>query len=413
MGFDRMIDNIMRDVQGGSKEPFIVYRDGLGGWHGEHIRNQYGDEFPWVEDVKERDPFALIYTGADFAKASFPRVYDRVLCDRLRAEFEYNREDGYYDGDSMDSFMEGMDVQEAEALIDFFDDNIGELSQEVTDYLAKIDKPFNALAEMCGINLSTSNPDWYYNEDLTSDAVDAIEEAANDRLKYTRKDIAPDDKRNIEGYEEKLCIRLGGTEYVLAEKPDADMPYLVCNISYHNPLGIEERSDGAVTDSYPEAMRELIKRVDAMAEKLENEQRPFNPPILLTATECLLEERHSDWNGKLLIVKPETLAPEYHSAQHQLYICVGGNGARPDSRGQKVYVKSLYDGEECHFRRHQFAGVADPAKLPQWAIEKMSVQETPSKKPSLLGKLDANKQRVEQDKAIRPPTPTKSNDREV
>ena len=180
-------------------------------------------------------------------------------------------------------------------------------------------------------------------------------------------------KRNIEGYEEKICIEFAGKYVVLAENQTYPKPYLICNIKYDNLLNFEERYNGAVTDNYIEAMREFISRIGGLVSELETERcesgLPFQP---LTAAEyCIPNNPNSDWEDKLIIVKPEILAPEYRSAEHQLVLCTGGNGARAESLGTKVYVKELYSGKNCYYRRHEIAGLADLSKLPNWAIDKL------------------------------------------
>jgi hypothetical protein len=227
-------------------------------------------------------------------------------------------------------------------------------------------------------------------------------------------------KHNIEGYEEKFCIEFAGKYIVLAENSAATEPYLVCNIKYDNPFNMEERYDGAVTDNYIEAMREFVKRVDGLVETLETERRESGLPFqTLTAAECIPDSQNADWKGKLIIIKPEILAPEFRSAEHQLALCTGGFGAGAKARGRAVFVKELHSGQNCRYDRHQIAGLADPKKIPNWAIDKLleyhkkdelsvhadiipksdnkpqeKAAETPKKKLTLQEKLDAAKEKT-------------------
>ena len=57
MTYNALIDKIMPEVNSGSTEPIMIYRDIHGSWHGDFMQNQYGDTFDWVEDIQ--DPFAL------------------------------------------------------------------------------------------------------------------------------------------------------------------------------------------------------------------------------------------------------------------------------------------------------------------------------------------------------------------
>ena len=36
-----------------------------------------------------------------------------------------------------------------------------------------------------------------------------------------------------------------------------------------------------------------------------------------------------------------------------------------------MFGEFLYDGEEPHFQRGAFVGIADESKLPEWAFEKL------------------------------------------
>ena len=71
-----------------SEEPFIIYRDKDGGWHSDFTQNQHGNTFGWVKDAKSMDAYAVIFTGAYFACDIYPLVYDKVMSERLRMEFD-------------------------------------------------------------------------------------------------------------------------------------------------------------------------------------------------------------------------------------------------------------------------------------------------------------------------------------
>jgi hypothetical protein len=176
------------------------------------------------------------------------------------------------------------------------------------------DRPLAALYEMTSVSLVSDNSDYDYDYDKIGEFVDAVETEVNDRLNNRKKQPIPkefeentkDGKRNIEGYEEKICIEIAGKYVVLAENPKAEYPYLVCNIKYDNPLGLEERYGGVGTDNYLEAMREFINRLDGFVTTLETEQRESGLPLqTLTAAEhCIPDSHKSNYEGKLIIIKP-------------------------------------------------------------------------------------------------------------
>ena len=407
MTFNEIIEKIMPEVENGSKEPFIVYRDNKSDWYCDFTQNQYGEKFDWVDNIQ--DPFAVIFTGEDFSKGSYPYVYDKILIERLRSEYEI-------------APLKDAKPNELNALINFIEENMGEFSSEVTDYLVLYDKPLAALYEMTSVSLVSEKPDYEYDYDKIGEFVDAVEAKINERLNNLKKQAIPaglegnekSGKRNIEGYEEKICIEIAGKYIVLAENSKAEYPYLVCNIKYDNPLNMEERYNGVGTENYLEAMRELINRVDGFITTLETERSESGLPFqTLTTEHCIPKSQNADFEGKLIIIKPEMLAPEYRSAEHQLVLCTGGFGANAESSGRAVYVKELHSGKEWRYNRHQVAGIADPQKIPNWAIDKLleyhkkdelnmekeiapKNNKTPTKKPTLEEKLNAAKEKVKE-----------------
>ena len=256
----------------------------------------------------------------------------------------------------------------------------------------------------------------------------AIDRAVNERLHINDKPETR--KRYIDGYVERAGIQFGGKSIVLAENAQNPGSYLICNITRDNPLGMEERGDIIRTEDYIHAMREFAKRIDTTAATLSADRIAADIPHKpLTSDDCVPDSQHADWEGKLIIIKPETLAPEYRVAEHQLCYCIGGFGSKAEARGNKVYVKELLSGDKCYYQRYNVAGVADTAKIPQWAADKfteqnkrksksktispgtaktsvgqsrLSQQRPPTKKPTLQDKMESAKQKVAiQDAALK------------
>ena len=271
MNFSSVIESIIKDVNNGSTEPFIIYRDNDGEWHCDYTKNHLGESFGWVKAVKEQDHLALEYKGKDFSNGSFPSVYNAVLCDRIRAEYHIAR-------------ASGKDTDDIHALICFFNDNVGGLSHEVTDYLAATNRPLAALEKMCPFNMTTNYEDWFYNESLAQDAVDYIENAVYDKL----------------------------------------------------------HGSGEIT---------------------------------LTSEHCFENSRGEDFTGKLLIVKADTLRPEYRDSTSQIVMCTHGNGARPNAKGMSIFCEELASGNMAVYYRSEIEGVANMEKLPQWAKQKLEEQK--------------------------------------
>jgi len=392
MKFSELIDRIMSEVNTGGTEPFTIYRDKDGEWQYGFAQYQDGKALGRMPDIKEQDPFAVTFTGKDFARGSFPYVYDTVLYSRVREEYYVARNSG-------------KDTDALHALTCFFQESISEFSQEITDYLTTLDRPLAALAELCPFDMSTDSGDWSFNEDLAEDAIDRIESTVNDRLRIRDAETAPE-KRTIEGYTETNSIHVNGRLMFLGEKPDAEHRYMVCEFRRNNPFGLLESMYAGVTDDYLEALdkfRYLIEYNIGVVQSEREVRKNLDgvEPLTLTAAHCVLNGMDEDLTGKLIVIKADVLSPEYRNADHQLRICLGGFGASPHSRGNAVFCKDLFLGKESRFERYDVLGVADLDKLPQWAKVKMKAYEAAQteqkvksfpkpeqKKSSLLGRLD-------------------------
>ena len=93
---------------------------------------------------------------------------------------------------------------------------------------------------------------------------------------------------------------------------------------------------------------------------------------MLEAEDCIKGSISQNYQDQLLVLKASALAPWAMEAENQLWIGKNGNGLRPDAKGRGVFGRCLHDGEGARFDRADFYGIADPSRLPDWAIEKLS-----------------------------------------
>ena len=424
MKFNEVINKIMPEANGSTDEPIIIYRDKDGEWHGEFVYrdisgdwqgdltlNEHGEISTWVKDIEKRDPFAITVTGKDFAQGSAPYVYDKVLIARLRAEYDYN-----YDAKA--GIITGAAHEEAKALINFFEDNIGAFSHKATNYLTTLERPLAALGEMCPFSLTTENEGWDYDEENANEAIERIENEVNDRLGSYPDEFVPE-KRIINGYQEKHSIRIAGHDVIFAENQITNDPYMVCYRRQSNVL-FAEYYNICKTDDYVEAINLFADGIKSFAQIVENERADFEYPAqTLTAADCIPGSLDENLEGKLILIKRETFSPEYQRSEYQLKVCTGGFGASPNSRGNAVFCKSLYSGKESRYERYDVAGVIDPAKLPEWAKKKIALMETSDEpksksaqktqplKPSLSSRIEKGKQKARKadngkDKLVKP-----------
>jgi len=398
MDYSKVISKITAEVKDGSCEPFIIYRDNGGDWHCDRTHNQHGEAFDWVEGARMQDPFAIECTGKDFTKSNFTHIYDTVLSNRLWMEYHHT----------------GKTVKDAEnqqSLIKFYEDNTGKFSNRVTEYLTTIERPLAALVEMCPYRMITSLNALSYNNSLGQDAIDSIERNVNDRL-HTYPDAPLIKKREINGYVEKQSVQLAGQLVIFAENAKADKPYMVCLCNWENMLGIEEYTNVLTTSDYVEAMALYADSIKEFVKILKIERLAYSKPgQMLTVANCIPDSMNESLKNKIIIIKPEALAHEYRRSEYQIKLCTGGFGTTRGARGSAIFCKDLYSGKESRFERSDVAGVANPNKLPAWALKKakqMGVLKTlkqtkkpPNKKPSLLDRLEDAKGAAVAQNAVR------------
>jgi hypothetical protein len=345
MDYKTMIDSIMPLVnEGNSDLPFILSRSG-GKWEIDYINLPAEEIEDYFDSVREeKDNCALMYTGADFSKGSLPYVYDKILKERLVLE----NDNWLVIDDAVAQF------------IDDIDENIAELSPEAAEYIANLDHPLEWIISVCPPPLIQQI------ENKVAEATNPIPEVSTEK-----------NKRNIDGYLELNSFNISGRVVILAEKTGADEPYLVCEGRWDNPLGVTEYYNAIVTDDYLEAVGEFVRRETGLLDFLNHERTRSGLSFqTLTAADCVSGGLNENIEGKVIIIKPEALAREFRSAEHMLKICHGGNGSRPEARGNAVFCENLYDGKQSRFERYDILGVADLSKIPEWAREKLTLIET-------------------------------------
>ena len=180
------------------------------------------------------------------------------------------------------------------------------------------------------------------------------------------------EKRMIQDYEVKTAIHIGEKEIVFAENIASDDPYMVCDCSWANPLSMEVYSNAVGSRDYIEAMEAFVSRVTAAVEQVKDqrvERGITGEP--LTASDCIPGSNSEHYEGKLIIIKPESMTASARTADQQLLVATGGNGCNPNARGQAVFCKDLFTGKTLRWERYDVAGIAAPERIPAWAQEKL------------------------------------------
>lgn len=92
---------------------------------------------------------------------------------------------------------------------------------------------------------------------------------------------------------------------------------------------------------------------------------------LYEKSQCYDESTQAlDYTGKVVVIRPSSLADEYKNPDYQLFYASGGNGCRPDALGTKVFGQYLKDGEKDCYVRGDILGAMKLELMPEWAQEK-------------------------------------------
>ena len=167
------------------------------------------------------------------------------------------------------------------------------------------------------------------------------------------------------------AFHIGDREIVLGENPASkgDDRYM-CAFCQNNGL-MAGYTEMMVSKEYPELAKLFGERIAEQAEKtridLNGPKIQGIPNAPITADGCEVIGYQHDLRGKIVVIKPEVLRPEYRRATSQLYLCDGGFGASPNSRGTACYCTQLYSGKSSYFERSDILGVIAPENLPKWA----------------------------------------------
>lgn len=181
-------------------------------------------------------------------------------------------------------------------------------------------------------------------------------------------------------------LHIGDREIVLGENPDCvDEQRYMCAFCTNNGI-MALYTEIMVSDDYPELAALFGQRVAEQAEKTRVDlngpkiQGIPNAPIL--AGGCDTIGHQSDLHGKIVVIRPEVLRPEYRRATSQLHLCNGGFGASPNSRGSACSCTELYSGKTSRFERSDVLGTIEPEKLPQWAKHCLDALQAEKEKKS-------------------------------
>ena len=180
------------------------------------------------------------------------------------------------------------------------------------------------------------------------------------------------------------ALYIGDREIVLGENPAVvgDERYM-CAFCQDNDL-VAKYTEIMFSDDYTELAKLFGERVAEQAEKthiaLNGPKIQGIPNAPITAGGCEVIGHQHDLRGKIVVIKPEVLRPEYRRATCQLHLCNGGFGASPNSRNSACFCTELYSGKTSRFERSDILGVIAPENLPKWAKHYLEIVRQAEKK---------------------------------
>ena len=194
------------------------------------------------------------------------------------------------------------------------------------------------------------------------------------------------EKRMAGEYEITQSILIGDREVVFGiNDNNPERPYFCAFYERNELLG--KYDECMVSDDYAELVTLFAKRIEMQCEKLkEAEQSITVPREKITVDMCRRISYDESIEGKVVVISPEALRPEYQTADNQLCYVTGGFGASANSRGTACYCINLYSGKESRFNRSDILG--EMKELPEWAIHSVQhIRETRDKEKAADGFL--------------------------
>ena len=188
-----------------------------------------------------------------------------------------------------------------------------------------------------------------------------------------------EDVRKIGEYTVRNAIYMGGKEYVLCENMEDPhgLYYMTCVVRANDFY--EYYDEVLSSDNYLKIAKLFTDRISSAIDA-QIEEEKAHPPKLMTADMCD-DFREQDLVGKIIVIKADCLHPEYRTEAHQIVLCTGGNGARPNARGNAVFCESLTDGSKARFDRVDILGILKNECYPDWVKEKTVSEREPVKVP--------------------------------
>ena len=177
--------------------------------------------------------------------------------------------------------------------------------------------------------------------------------------------------RMINDYEIIHSFYVGEKEVIVGEDKNAEYRYFC---GYYESNDIFERAvNCCMSNDYLEIMEIYCDRTKEQVELCKTQE--IKGTEIITPDMCKPCKSDIDLTKQIVVLKPELLRREYQNEHHQLFYVTGGNGAKPNSIGTKVYGYVLKNKKQFYVRRDEIMGIMDKDKLPEWANKSLAKLE--------------------------------------
>ena len=183
----------------------------------------------------------------------------------------------------------------------------------------------------------------------------------------------PNEKRMIDKFEIIHAIQMGAREVVVGISPEQE--FMCCFCTRDGML--EHYADAMVSDDYLEIMELYADRLKSQVSVIRAQRNTIHVPLtMLREEQCFPMNSETDITGKVVAIKPDSLAYEYQQADRQLILVTGGGGAHSRARGSAVFGVNVFTGRNAgRWERRDVLGEVKPEHLPQWAKDRLPVIE--------------------------------------
>ena len=187
-----------------------------------------------------------------------------------------------------------------------------------------------------------------------------------------------EDIRKTGDYTITNSMKIGSREVVLGENMDDKDGRFYFVADFESNEIFERYTNAFVSNDYVEMVGMFAERITEEIEKLKSNRNDLSMN-LITKDNCI-PINNETFVGKIIVIRPQSLSPEYRNEQYQIVRCTGGNGAKADGLGISVFCKEIFTGEEMKYRRASVMGILKEEHYPDWLKIKLKEEQNIQKK---------------------------------